>query len=350
MRVKTILQILVLVFTSIAMIACDKTERSFSILPEEDSFNQSVDYTPRKMDILWIVDNSGSMLSSQSALTTNFQSFINRFQSLNYDFRMAVQTTDAFRGKFTGNDSLRRVRDGAGSNHSGVFVMDKDTPNLSDVFLINASQGTSGSGDERAFSSFLDTLDYTGNTDFRRPDAFLAIIIVSDEDDFSATISSYIYNNYNSQYLLPVSHFKDFLDTYTGGPENYSVNTISILNGDTNCLNTLNAEVPGRRYGIRYEALADLTGGVKGSLCDNFGDTLELISDSIIELSSSFKLSREPIVESIQITVDGVTVPQDSVNGWSYEASTWTITFHGNAVPPAGAKVTIDYEPVGIKQ
>ena len=66
--------------------ACDKTDRSFSILAEQDSFKQSATYTPRKLDVLWIIDNSGSMRTSQSELTSNFSSFINRFKQKQYDF------------------------------------------------------------------------------------------------------------------------------------------------------------------------------------------------------------------------------------------------------------------------
>lgn len=51
--------------------------------------------------------------------------------------------------------------------------------------MANVKLGTSGSGDERALSSFEKTLINPLNSNFHRPDAFLAIIIVSDEDDFS---------------------------------------------------------------------------------------------------------------------------------------------------------------------
>lgn len=330
----------------VALAACDKTDRSFSILSTGADFQQTATYEVRKIDILWIVDNSGSMESSQQALTANFSSFINSFVAKGYDFRMAVQSSDAFLGKFNNNNSLRRFKDGIGSNRSGVYVMDKNTPNIADVFLKNASLGINGSGDERVFSSFLDTLDYSGNSDFRRPDAFLAIIIVSDEDDFSATTATYLNNNYNSPNLIPVQTYVDFLNSYTLGPQDYSVNTISIL--DQACLDNLNASFSGRRIGTRYIDLATRTGGVIGSLCGNFGATLSEISRSIVKLASSFKLDREPIVSTILVKVNGLVIANEPVNGWTYNPTNRTISFNGSSVPSEGDQVSITFDPTTL--
>lgn len=337
-----------LVASLVAVTACDKTDRSFSILGSGTTFQQTAVYTPRKIDVLWIVDNSGSMESSQTKLTQNFGSFINKFVTKGFDFHMAVQSSDAFLGKFNSQDYRRRLKDGA-ATHSGVFVLDKNTPNISDVFLTNATLGTGGSGDERAFSSFLDTLDYSGNSDFRRHDAFLAIIIVSDEDDFSATTSTYLNNNYNHADLIPVQNYVDFLNSYTLGPQDYSVNSIQIL--DTECRDELNRESPGRRIGLRYIDLVDRTGGVKSSLCANFDDTLNQISDSIAKVASSFSLTREPIPETIRITVNGVEIPaNDPVNGFTYNPVGYTITFSESATPNDGDNVAVTFDPRTLAQ
>lgn len=332
-----------LAVTALSLAACDKTDRSFSILSTGETFQQTVTYVPRKIDILWVVDNSGSMQSSQSALTANFSSFINKFKDKSYDFHMAVQSSDAWLGKFNNQNDRRRFKDGVGSNHSGVFVMDKNTPNINNVFVTNATLGINGSGDERAFSSFLDTLDYSVNSDFRRNDAYLAIIIVSDEDDFSATTSTYLENNYNHPSIIPVANYVTFLNSITLGPQDYSVNTIQIL--DQTCLDTLNAQSPGRRIGTRYIQLANLTGGVKASLCSNFGDTLELISDRIAQQVSVFKLTREPIPETIRVTVNGQQVASHPVNGWTYDPAAMTISFATAAAPSEGDSVSITFDP-----
>jgi hypothetical protein len=364
-----------------ATAACDKTDRSFSLLDAGSTFHQAGTFVPKKMDILWVIDNSGSMASSQTNLTNNFQSFIDKFQKNGYDYHMAVTGTDAWRAFYQSNttnkDMLRRARPGEinfGTNpltyktNSGVFVMDQLTPNLSQVFLTNAMQNTTGTGDERAFASFKEFLNFTGNADFHRPDATLAIIIISDEDDFSSNTSGDIPdNNYNGEVnadplVLPAStdpanlynlyrdpnldtvqSYKDYLDAYAGAG-NYKVHAISVL--DNTCKANLNSQTQGRRLGRRYMQLVDLTGGEKTSLCDNFADSLQKIQTSIIQLSSTFKLDREPVVDSIKPIVDGVSIPNDAQNGWTYNAADWSVTFHGSSVPAQGSNIQILFTPV----
>lgn len=339
-----------------SLIGCDKSADSFSLLPSEATFQQVTSYAPKKIDILWVVDNSGSMDTSQTNLATNFSSFIYRFSQSNYDFHMAVVTTDGwhkmFPTKFPNNkDSL--FRDGVGSNHSGVFVMDRNTPNISSVFTTNIKQGVNGDGDERAFESFKQALNDTRNAsyNFRRDDAFLAVIVVSDEDDFSWSGST-LNESYSNTSLYSISSYTNFLDTYTkrtaGSVANYSVSAIAVF--DSACQSQLSTDGFQRKIGQRYQQIVDATSGVKGSLCSDFGNTLQLISDNILELSSSFKLDREPVVSSIRVLVDGNSVPQNASNGWTYDSATMTVNFHGSSIPSANSAIQILFDPVTVKQ
>jgi hypothetical protein len=368
-------------FAALAMTACEKTDRSFSLLDAGSTFQQAATYVPRKIDVLWVIDNSGSMETSQTNLTKSFGSFISSFQEKQYDFHMAVTGTDAWRAQYQSNltnkDVLAKARLGEINfttnpltwvTNSGVNIMDRTTPNLTQAFITNATQGILGTGDERAFSSFRNFLDYSGNSNFRRPDAILAIIIVSDEDDYSGNTStpiiqpyrdevngdpivlpfsstaSDIYNLYRDPRLDTVQSYKDYLDGLVG-PGNYSVNMIGIL--DQQCKTELNSSIAGHRIGRRYMELADITGGVKTSLCANFGESLQLISDKIIRLNGVFKLDREPVVETLKVVVNGTEVPQAPVYGWSYDPATLTITFnHQDVIPKEGDNVQILFTPV----
>lgn len=361
------------------IVACEKTDRSFSLLDDSSTFQNIPTFTPRPIDIVWVVDNSGSMESSQDNLTANFESFIESFQTKGYDFRMVVTGSDAWRAEYTGNasfkDKVRRWRRGevvnaGGGNYiyspdSGIHVMDRLTVDLMNVFLINATLGTGGSGNERAFESLEESLLYADNSDFRRPGAYLAVIVVSDEDDFSSNSSAavendyddelnsdpvvlppgnHIYNLYQDARLTPVSHFNDLLRNNAGGDDLYSVNTIAIM--DTACKTALNDSFTGRRIGRRYLDLATMSGGVKASLCDDFGASLELISANIISTAVSFTLDREPRPETIVVKVNGSIIPNDPVNGWTYNPANWTITFASAAAPAANAEIQIAYTPL----
>jgi hypothetical protein len=357
---------------SLFSISCQKSNDSFSLLAEQSTFQQASSFQPRKIDILWVIDNSGSMETSQQNVIANFNSFIQRFQTLNYDFNMAFISTDAYMDATDTNGAYKNtycvafnkkcsvLRDGPGKNataslHSGIPIITKLTANIPQVFNLNAAQGIQGYGDERAFQSFKTALENPLNSGFRRPDAYLAIIIVSDEDDFShnamtPALESLANNGYlTDSRIHSVNSYVQFLDTYTKSTatlRNYSVSAITIL--DQQCLDELNTTFA-RRMGTRYIQMADQTGGAKASLCGNFGQSLSLISDMVLQLTSAFTLDREPIPETIRVIVNGVAVQQDATNGWTYDPTNLTINFHGSAIPAADAAININFDPVTVK-
>jgi hypothetical protein len=350
-RVVNELTTAILAMTAALAVGCETKKATFSLLAEENVYAQSQTYVPRKIDILWVVDNSGSMDTSQQQLAANFQSFINRFETLKFDFHLSVTATDAWKTLFIEGSQHSRFRDG-NAEHSGVFVLDRNTPDLASVFMTNVRLGVRGTGDERAFQSFKAALNNPANSDFRRKDAFLAIIIVSDEDDFSHPEYAFNHSNYDDPTLEKVSDYVDFLDQYTekdpnASLRNYSVSSITIQNQE--CVDQLGIDGFERYPGKRYLELTEATGGVKGDLCGPFGSTLEIISDSIINKSSVFPLTRLPVVESIRIHVNGIEVPKDENLGWSYRAEDNSIVFHGDSTPEAGASITIDFDPIGVK-
>ncbi len=355
---KTLVKKLTIVAATLLAGCGNQPSSHYSLLSDETSYKQKSEYAPRKIDILWVIDNSGSMASSQANVANSFRSFISRFLDLKFDFHMAVTTTEAYKSTFLSQPSWSTYKDGydAGTTHvhSGVYVIDRDTPDIDNVFLKNIIQGVNGSGDERAFSSFKDALSNTStiNQGFRRSDAFLAVIIVSDEDDFSWNSSAWLHDVYDNNKLYTTQSYVNFLDTYTGyeagGTRNYSVSAISIW--DTPCLDLLNATNSGRKIGVRYKEIVEATNGVKASLCDNFGTSLELISDSILSLSTTFKLSRIPVESSIVVKINGEIVPNSTTDGWTYAASTNSITFSGHHIPSEDSQVSIEFDPVSVKE
>src|SRR4051812_27663931 len=95
--------LLVLIFAA----ACDRT-RIHQVLPPNvrvDTYNQQ---SASHIDVLWVVDNSGSMAPRQENLAKNFQSFMDVFVKSGIDFRLAVTTTDVFKekGAFVGSPKV----------------------------------------------------------------------------------------------------------------------------------------------------------------------------------------------------------------------------------------------------
>jgi hypothetical protein len=334
-------------------------EQTYSVLSTGQSFKQA-SAGNGQIDILWVVDNSGSMDPLQTNLNTNFNSFMSDFMHKGYDFHLAVTSSDSYRGgaTFKNNPALARFSDGV-MQHSNIFNILSTTLNPVGTFVNNATLGSNGSGDERVFSSMREALRQPANADFLRPKSFLAVIILSDEDDFSdPNRPEYSYysstgiadHSYTNPGLEPVSTYRDFLDNLTASPANarrYAVNAITVM--DAACRQQHAAQSSSTIIGKRYMELANMTNGALGSVCDSsFANSLADIQQRIIELQSQFYLGNQPVVSTIKIIVDGVLIPADVNNGWTYDPTNNSITFHGSGIPAPGASISVEFDPMTV--
>ena len=62
----------------------------------QESFTQETNISIQKpsVDMLFVIDNSGSMQQEQKALADNFSTFIDNFLEKNIDFKIGIITTD----------------------------------------------------------------------------------------------------------------------------------------------------------------------------------------------------------------------------------------------------------------
>lgn len=331
---------------------------SFTLGNDAAQFSQDANATSVPIDILWVVDNSGSMATSQQQVATNVSSFITKFQQTNFDFRIAVTTTDAYLSnpEFTGNASYSRFRDGTpATGYSGVKIITRDTPNIESVFDRNIKQGTSGAADERSFQSMeAALLNVENRAEFPRPGALLAVIFLTDEEDFSWSgtqniqlDSNGVPNLITDPRLYPIQRYLDVLDTVTSSTatkKNYIVNTIAIF--DQTCLTQLQTGFAGRRIAERHAQLTDATGGSKGSLCGDFSNIMSNLSDTLLEFSSKFYLDGIPNVATIQVFVNNALVPAE---GWVYSAADNSITFKTGYIPAQGSKIAVKFQRTTLK-
>lgn len=175
----------------------------------------------RDIDILFVIDNSGSMGEEQSSLTTNFPKFINVLESIEGglpNVHIGVVSSNVGVGGYNVPGCTGDGDDGKLQNSprvsgctppSGAFISDVEIPNctnpdptqcrqrnytgdLAQTFRCIAQLGTSGCGLEQHLEAMRRALDptYAGtrttNAGFLRPDAYLAVIFIQDEDDCSA--------------------------------------------------------------------------------------------------------------------------------------------------------------------
>ena len=126
-----------------------------------------------KLDILWVVDNSGSMGSYQDALAGNFSSFIEDFDS-NNEFKMAIVTTDNSTNRAVDNDGILLLTSDTYAKNKEKFKKD---------FKKKIKVGTSGNHIEKGLKYSWDFL--SRNWQNPHPEANLIVIYVSDEQDCS---------------------------------------------------------------------------------------------------------------------------------------------------------------------
>ena len=71
---KLLLATIIMPLALLTTVGCSKDTPTFSVIPEENTFVESKgEKSNTKIDILWVIDNSGSMGTSQTNLEDNFQ-------------------------------------------------------------------------------------------------------------------------------------------------------------------------------------------------------------------------------------------------------------------------------------
>ncbi len=176
-----------------------------------------VDINPvRKVDILVMVDNSPSMREEQANLARNFPAFIKQLQSIEGgmpDIQIAVVSSDMGAGGSTVGENCLGYGDGArfqylnamdGQNcglqgdaryirafNKGAGTNLQPGKTLEAVFACMATRGDQGCGYEHQLQAVRVGLQpqsglNPANANFIRNDAYLAILLVTDEDDCSA--------------------------------------------------------------------------------------------------------------------------------------------------------------------
>ncbi len=358
----------VVVFLALASCQCNAPQLTQALPPgaRVDTYQQQA---ASNIDVLWVVDNSGSMEPRQENLARNFGAFISEFTKNSVDYRIAVTTTDIFKeaGRLVGSPS----------------IISPATPNAAAVFARNIKVGTSGSPYEVGLDAAKLSIDLQLQANaarvlqcksmcasnappackincetqtqfsFLRTDAYLYLIFVSDEDDRSSQDVRYFYR---------------YFETAKGIGNDGTVTTAAII-GD------VPSNTCGATPGSKYLALSDLTGGEVGSICDaNFAATLGKLARNAVGLKRKFALQAKPNVETLAVSlrfpcnappdqtascaaVDKAQCegnPVDSMNlvctpkkggadGWVYEEAANVIFFQGESVPGLSSQINLQY-------
>jgi len=301
------------------------------------------------VDVLFVVDNSGSMCDEEENLAANMDDFVQQAALFQVDeYQVGVVNTeiaddaifnaaspDPDRGKLLGDPRIVNTANGGGGtaaqhvidvgcNGAGAQESGLEAARLalSDPWIREEEAGDCNGDDGCQDGEECVAGKCVGwNRGFLRDEATLEVVFLSDEEDQSPA---------------RVSFYVDFLKSIKGFRNEGLLHASAIVGPPGGCQTNNGAADAGNRYIDVVEA----TNGSWHSICaDDFGPALEEIGNRAFGLRVQFFLSRVPDPATITVTVEGAPRP----DGWEFDEDSNSIIFDEAVVPEPGDEVTISY-------
>lgn len=256
---------------------------------------------PRKVpDVLWAIDDSGSMAEEQLSISQSAQAFANSFLAKNKDWKLGIVTTDVQRAPALG---FATAYDANTTDYLKVFA---------DAVL---GLGTAGSATESPFDSILAWLKQYPS--FLRASSELAVVIVTDALDQSKITA------------------KDFLAELTKLKGDSAISIHGIISAED--LGCMDGEREGPYAGSKFDEVITATKGTVAPLCKNVPLALENVGAAIELQAGPVSVAQEARIDASQVA-DPTTLAiyyngQKLVQGpkgqgvWDYDAQLKHIVF-----------------------
>ena len=313
-----------LFFASISLMACneqgfDGEEEKFppgSVQPQEpesvtDTYTQS---KPTQADILFVVSNWWSMEQATAELADSFDNLLNVFLGSGVDYHIGVISTDT--DHTTDMGKLREA--------NGVRFIDTDNPDPLGTFVEMASMIATGcAGPRRPRDATYLALEIEAddwNEGFRREDASIHTIFVSDDHDLST--------------MVDFDEWVGWYNTFTDTPE----------------IDTLSTIVDFSKDGLNLQA-TELIGGASHPIQQlPWANVLEEIGLKAQGLRREYFLSRQPVEGTISLTVIANGAELTFSEGTLEEGGDWTYDVARNSVqfneyePLTDSQIIINYD------
>lgn len=327
-----------------------------------------------KVDVLWVIDNSGSMEPFQRAVQDRVSRFTLFADQQEIDYRIGVTTTglDAYSdecpgGAMGGENGRLFPIDAELYTPPHPRVLSRDTPNLESAWVRNIGVGICHALEQpyeaalRALSPPLinevrdsrpnksgNPLWNDGNAGFLRTDAALSVVVLSDEVD-----QSYDFGRMPLDYIEALRGIKGarlrHLVKFSAITQPHSESQIP------NC-----GEMVLDQYGDRLILGIEETGGEWFNICTPLSDKeawdegLEKISRGSFGFTTRFELRGQPASAEVGapvgpgdlvVKINGRVVPAEDEGGliWSYDSEANAISFTPLNAPKPGAQITATY-------
>ncbi len=278
----------------------------------------------RAVDILFVIDDSGSMtthqknLADQAPLIANELSFYTSIQTA--VITTTMQSGPRVGGRFVGP------------------VLTASNPNFASALTQQLIVGVTGNGVEKPFDTVLaatsEPLISSTNAGFIRPHADLILVFLTDTEDQSL--------NTNSTELL--NHLRLL-------KPNTDIFTVLITSDfETGCDGESYVTNP-----LGLKTLVEETNGQMISLCEPFAVELPKTFSNIKNTMNIYKLDSLPNTQvefkSVNVLVDGTPLPiGDLVQGWVYNINTSQVIVAENIIYNSNySLLEITYKLVPLK-
>ncbi len=308
---------------------------------ETEHTDEFVQTNGTEVDVLFVVDNSGSMGDEQNNLASNFSNFITAAAGWSADYHIGVTSTDmdADSGRLIGTprfvtnadwqafENNVRLGDSGSATEQGLAASQAalSLPRTADSDVA-CSDDAGCPEPERCYDGFCGG----SNRGFLRSDAALEVVYVSDEEDSSpADLNFYI----------------NFLKSIKGFYNENMFHAHAIVGPAGGC--STSSGNGGAAAGLRYIDVANATGGNVGSVCSpSFASHLTSIGDIAFGLRTQFFLSRVADPGTIEVTVAGAGCTDGGGSNWVYDAASNSVIFveTGGCMPQVDETIEIHYE------
>jgi len=315
----------VFILLTLFLVGCGKDQLVFFDNPDPAP-EVTVHHTLKEMvgnqfaDILWVIDNSGSMDNYQQSVIQNASLFINEFtQKKTLNWKMGLLSSDIGENPYLGfapGDEL------LSSSPDPVLRFQNAVSNLD----------TWGSGYEMFFDPIVKQMSQYPN--FGRKAATLAIIFVTDAEEQSGTNDAQL--------------FLDFLKIQKTSLTSVVVYGVFAAN-DLGCRSD---EGFWNYAGSEYEEVIKATQGKVYPICSpDFGKNLaDLGKDLVSRLTNpSIKLKVRPKIRTLEVLYQGKKLKgglKENGGFWIYDFEAGSIVFHDTSfAPDDNESVEIRFEP-----
>jgi hypothetical protein len=292
-----------------------------------DKYIETIQYVDvkrtTKLDVLVIIDNSGSMKNEHKNMADRFGTFLDQLNGL--DWQVGIVTTDVDKDAVKKDGRLVEFNNagiGGGSpTPSGKYTISSAGMSLDkakEMFAATIQMETNGSGNEQGVAASVRAVQRSQQTSDQisarnaalfRTDAALAILVVTDADETNPK-GTEVQN-------MPETLINLISSTWTG--KLFSFHSIIVPIDDSVCKSKDGNE----GYGYNYASVSKLTGGIMGTVCaTDYGTQLKDIGKSTQELVLSVALNCVPLdvngdgtPELSVVTADGSQPPAYTFEG-----------------------------------